>query len=532
MRVWPLGFMALLVVLGSLPFAPPSLAQPTQTYIVDAWAGPGRILVLAAGFAPGDSPTSFNPLSLRNYKIYESLDRGNTWTSRSVAGLQYSQPLALSRDVAASQNLLAGGPQGVLFQEDAQLWRVISPPPAPSVLINDLYADPSNAQRWAIATTGGQPVWVTSDRGQTWTSAGLQTTGGAATDIIIMPNGRMFAMESSPGSGGISLYQQNADGTWSFINPPQTFFLGGMGYDPDDLSLYVGNSFGGAGPAPGSIWRFRNGQWTKIADFGQKSVRVIGIDAGPPKTIFANVAGSLQRSTDGGQSWQNLIALPAVEPLLAQAPDLKGYYDTHDGWRTAGRPLSRAIISGGLPAQYFEKGRLEDHSSENLPDPNWRFMYGLLTDELQNALSQLPVGGDTSTVTYLTIHTFAATEQRSPVSTGFTGGIRVNPDGSVFIPYDANLAPAPGHNVPAFFWNFINRSDLFPGGWLHDIGLPLTEAITATVTKAGVGERQIVIQGFQRSVLTFDPANPADWQVELANAGTDYRKAFPDRVPD
>jgi hypothetical protein len=32
-------------------------------------------------------------------------------------------------------------------------------------------------------------------------------------------------------------------------------------------------------------------------------------------------------------------------------------------------------------------------------------------------------------------------------------------------------------------------------------------------------------------VLTFDPANPPDWQVERANVGTDYARAFPQLVP-
>jgi hypothetical protein len=38
------------------------------------------------------------------------------------------------------------------------------------------------------------------------------------------------------------------------------------------------------------------------------------------------------------------------------------------------------------------------------------------------------------------------------------------------------------------------------------------------------------VQAFQRAILTSDPQNPPDWQVERANVGTDYRKAFPARV--
>ena len=46
----------------------------------------------------------------------------------------------------------------------------------------------------------------------------------------------------------------------------------------------------------------------------------------------------------------------------------------------------------------------------------------------------------------------------------------------------------------------------------------------------GPVERIIVVQPFQRAVLTDDPLNPPDWQIERANVGADYRRAFPDRV--
>ena len=39
--------------------------------------------------------------------------------------------------------------------------------------------------------------------------------------------------------------------------------------------------------------------------------------------------------------------------------------------------------------------------------------------------------------------------------------------------------------------------------------------------------RQIVVQAFQRTILTYDPLNPADYQVERANVGTDYARALP-----
>jgi hypothetical protein len=66
----------------------------------------------------------------------------------------------------------------------------------------------------------------------------------------------------------------------------------------------------------------------------------------------------------------------------------------------------------------------------------------------------------------------------------------------------------------------MNRTDLFPGGWLHDIGLPMTDAFQATAIKNGE-RRTISVQAFERTVLTFDPLNPPTWQVERGNIGAD-----------
>lgn len=109
-------------------------------------------------------------------------------------------------------------------------------------------------------------------------------------------------------------------------------------------------------------------------------------------------------------------------------------------------------------------------------------------------------------------------------------GISTNADGSVFVPYDAQLQRESGHNVPDVFWSYINRSGLFPSGWLHDIGLPMTEAVEAIVDKGEAKGRRITMQAFQRTVLTYDPLNPTEWQVERANIGADYLKAFPGKA--
>ena len=216
------------------------------------------------------------------------------------------------------------------------------------------------------------------------------------------------------------------------------------------------------------------------------------------------------------------------------APRFAAFYDRYDGLRLLGSPLSPELVVNGYPAQYFEKGRLEDHQGESA-DPNWRFLYGLLVDELHHARVRLPIGGDESTLTYADLTRLADPASRvvPPAGYGGQGTWTVGADGTTFIPFTTDLTGAPGHWVWGGFWQYINRIDLFPGGWLHDVGLPISEAQEVRVTKylpGGPVERTIRVQAFQRTILTYDPANPPEWQIERANVGTDYQKAFPDRV--
>jgi hypothetical protein len=231
-------------------------------------------------------------------------------------------------------------------------------------------------------------------------------------------------------------------------------------------------------------------------------------------------------ATDDGV-YQYTIAWP---PLDTFGP----YYDAYDGYRLLGTGISLGLPVEGRTAQYFEKGRLEDHTGES-PDPNWQLMYGLLVDELHAALAPLPVGGDVSTLDYGGLHALADPGQRvaPPPDYPGAGTQTVDEDGTTFVPFTADLSGAPGHLVPGRFWAYVNRDDLFPGGWLHDVGLPISPAVEVVVTKYlpdGPEERTITIQAFQRTILTDDPLNPPDWQVERANVGSDYRRFFPGLV--
>jgi len=183
--------------------------------------------------------------------------------------------------------------------------------------------------------------------------------------------------------------------------------------------------------------------------------------------------------------------------------------------RLLGSPISPPTFCHGSSCQYFEKGALV---KGDFPVP---LVSGLL---VAPAAASLPVGGTTSTVTYGSLAKLES--RRSPPPAGFRRGVQVGPTGT-FVPFSAHLTVAPGEIVPPAFWRFLTNPSAVPGGWLRDIGLPLTPAVPAIVTKGALGRRAITIQVFQYAILTDDPRNPPVSQVERANIGSDYAAVFP-----
>src|SRR5205814_6026532 len=81
-------------------------------------------------------------------------------------------------------------------------------------------------------------------------------------------------------------------------------------------------------------------------------------------------------------------------------------------------------------------------------------------------------------------------------------------------------------------WTFLNQSGpVIENGqvvtrqlivpWFYASGLPVSDAFWARVKIAGVYQ-DVLIQAYERRVLTYNPANQPAFQVEMGNIGLHY----------
>ena len=78
--------------------------------------------------------------------------------------------------------------------------------------------------------------------------------------------------------------------------------------------------------------------------------------------------------------------------------------------------------------------------------------------------------------------------------------------------------PSTGHNVALVFEDYFAT---LPIDWWELVGLPITEPYWAHVM-VSEEPRWVLVQAFERRLLTYTPLNDPDWRVEMGNVGRHY----------
>lgn len=203
--------------------------------------------------------------------------------------------------------------------------------------------------------------------------------------------------------------------------------------------------------------------------------------------------------------------------------------------------------AGSRLVQYFDKSRMEltnPFADKNSP---YYVTNGLLTKELVSGEMQvgnnryldglpadIPVAGDNEAnpacPTYTTfgkagLVTLTGNDARATDLTGQSVTATLNRVGTI---NNLRNTPAPvsyayyntdlGHNIPDVFWNWLNKLDT---DWVFAMGYPISEAYWSQV-QVGGETKTVLIQLFERRVLTYTPVNAPEWRVEMGNIGRHY----------
>ncbi|MBA3470797.1 MAG: hypothetical protein H0T53_14260 [Herpetosiphonaceae bacterium] len=210
---------------------------------------------------------------------------------------------------------------------------------------------------------------------------------------------------------------------------------------------------------------------------------------------------------------------------------------------------------GGLrQVQYFDKSRMEITDFNASRASQWFVTNGLLAKEMIIGQIQL---GDSSFVARPPAQINIAgdlDDKRGPTYASFTNQLgpaadRTSQYADATLSRDGKTAaysgpqrdaaklvtfvPQTQHNIASAFWTFLNRrGPISEGGkirdgqvidWVFALGYPISEPYWAKVRVGGV-EQDVLVQAFERRVLTYTPSNPAEWQVEMGNVGQHYEQ--------
>jgi subtilisin family serine protease len=287
-------------------------------------------------------------------------------------------------------------------------------------------------------------------------------------------------------------------------------------------------------------------------------------------TILKATAHDIGTPGPDAQSGAGLIdAAKALQALQTNAtaagpPPYAATYNQYDGpvlsgavkrgfiWgpqvnATQTEPYAEAP-GGQRQVWYFDKGRLELTNPQNGQITSGLLVNELVTGQVQTgdgaretrAPAAIAVAGDANAPNAITYATLNTVRTAAPRAIGSPITEQLRPDGSrspatgidTSGVTSVQLIPQTNHTIASVFWDYLNSTGLTiqngqaVNGRLFDptffvVGLPITEAYWTVATVGGV-QKPVLVQAFERRVLTYTPSNPAPFKVEMGNVGQHY----------
>lgn len=264
--------------------------------------------------------------------------------------------------------------------------------------------------------------------------------------------------------------------------------------------------------------------WVAMILFVAASVAAGTVQAAP-----ATLSGSFERAWRAGEERVPNFWGPLA---TARSREMEPYRDASIDYSEGG-PSN--LGQGWRVVQYFDKARMEINAPAADIVTNGLLAVELISGRVQigntsfeaRQPATIPVAGDPDNPgpTYAMLQANASllldpavpqsgratTLALAPTGTVTTFAAGANYPPAMIADYDATTK----HTIPRAFADYRQRVGIAA------IGLAISEPFWSEIKVAGV-TRNVLMQAFERRVLTYTPANPAAFQIEFGNIGQHY----------
>ena len=319
---------------------------------------------------------------------------------------------------------------------------------------------------------------------------------------------------------------------------------------------------------PEGDWDAFTSEWSNKLTVRQKSTGNVVIEAtlGGPWEVRGVVLGTdklvfyQSQVGHGVPQYLKLVWLTPSQPVFdsvwAKADQQVAAGKVARSWLWGPAPLVTAREEykqgkdGTRVVQYYDKSRMEINNPDSDPASPGYVTNGLLAVEMIGGRIQvgdnetieasvpctLTVAGDPRkdnplTPDYQTLARVASlqgenqaqprTGQKVDESLDVNGVVSKNPAHANLARY-ARFVGQTGHNIPDVFDKYLSgMAAAYGTDWTFALGYPVTEAYWTQMRVSGK-DMPVLIQAYQRRVLTYVPDFPPTWQVQQGNVGQHY----------
>lgn len=424
-------------------------------------------------------------------------------------------------------------------------------------------ANPGDIHAGALYLDETKIVWLEGDRLLAYSIHGQQPPVEVARGVD------SFRLE------GVDLFWHDGQGLWAAAIDP----LFRVPSSPPDYKVLVLPGIGSSFDVSTSFLNVA--AWVEQDQSGYLTLKVAEFDRGAggiKRVLFTQEGGAAPLSLSGAT-----VFYSGYEPSLT--PGSPGTYLVHlagpviqpeavlgafgDAWANADKPVAQGTAArswlwgpkanflgyetleeGKRLVQYWDKSRMEiNNPIGDTKDPyyvsNGLLATEMIAGEIQLGDSEFITAGVPCTITavgdprkdnplspsYATLKKVSSLygENKAANMIGQWVDAAIDVNGVVSkdrvhskVDKYAAYAPETGHNIPDLFWSYLQKmKDRYGYDWVFVLGFPISEAYW-TQMRVGGKDLPVMIQAYQRRVLTYVPDFQPEWRVQMGNVGQHY----------